>query len=298
MGAISEVQKKGHQPRGFDLVFGGDIPIGAGLSSSAALEGALLMGMEELFEFGLTLAEMAKLGQLTEHKHVGVNCGIMDQFINLHGQANKVLKLDCRTLDYELYPFEKDDIKIVLCNSNVSHNLADSEYNVRRAQCDEGVRFLRKFDTGIRNLRDVSLELLLQHRDEMDPVIFKRCNFVLDENQRVHDACNDLLQNDIKTFGKRMFESHEGLSKDYEVSCAELDILVEIAKDQEGLWGCRMMGGGFGGCTINLVEEQYVEEFQRNINTKYKEITGIEPKIYVTKINSGTKVLEKKNHEA
>lgn len=292
-GAISEVQKEGHVPRGFDLVFGGDIPIGAGLSSSAALEGAIMIGMEELFGFGLSRKQMAKIGQLTEHNHIGVNCGIMDQFVNLHGEARKVLKLDCRSLDYELYPFERDDIRIVLCDSKVSHNLADSEYNVRRTQCEEGVQILRKYKPEILNLRDVSMELLDGHKEEMPPVVYRRCKYVLEENQRVHDACDDLEKGDLGSFGKRMFQSHQGLSRDYEVSCKELDVLVNIAKDQPGLLGARMMGGGFGGCTINLVEEEHVEQFRKTISKEYKAKAGIEPEIYITQINSGTKVLKK-----
>lgn len=292
-GAVCEVQREGHQPRGFDVVFGGDIPIGAGLSSSAALEGAVLVGMEELFGFGLSRKQMALIGQCTEHNHVGVKCGIMDQFINLHGQANKVLKLDCRSLDYELFPFERDDIKIVLCNSKVSHNLADSEYNVRRAQCEKGMEILKKYKPEIQNLRDVHMELLQAHKDEMGEVVFRRCKYVLEENQRVHDACDDLKKNDLEAFGKRMFQSHEGLSKDYEVSCKELDVLVDIAKDQPGLLGSRMMGGGFGGCTINLVEEQHVDSFTETIRKEYKDKVGKETEIYVTQISSGTKVLER-----
>lgn len=291
-GAISELKKAGYQSRGFDMVFGGDIPIGAGLSSSAALEGALLVGIEELFGFGLSRSEMAKIGQLTEHNHVGVNCGIMDQFINLHGQQNKVLKLDCRSLDYVLVPFERDDIKIVICNSKVSHNLADSEYNVRRSQCERGVSTLKKYDPEIRNLRDVSMEMLLNYKNEIDPLVYKRCKYVLEENQRVHDACEDLFVNDFQSFGRRMYQSHDGLSKEYEVSCAELDILVEEAKRLKGILGSRMMGGGFGGCTINLVEEKHVDQFKIEVSKKYEDRTGINPEIYTTKIISGAKVME------
>ncbi|MEX2603858.1 MAG: galactokinase, partial [Gracilimonas sp.] len=291
-GAISELQKIGYEPKGFDVVFGGDIPIGAGLSSSAALEGGILVGIEKLFDFGLSRKQMARIGQLTEHNHVGVNCGIMDQFINLHGEANKVLKLDCRTLEYEMYPFERDDIKIVLCNSKVSHNLASSEYNVRRAQCEVGVRIMQKSRPDIENLRDVDINILESHRSELDPVVYRRCKYVIEENQRVHDACNDLEKNDFESFGKRMFESHYGLSNDYEVSCEELDILVEIAKEQPGLLGCRMMGGGFGGCTINLVEEQHVASFTETITKEYKAKTGKDTEIYITQINAGAKVLD------
>lgn len=291
-GVVSELKKAGHNPGGFDLVFGGDIPIGAGLSSSAALEGGLLVGLDHLFDLALDRKLMAKLGQLTEHNHVGVNCGIMDQFINLHGEANTVLKLDCRSLEYQLYPFHRDDIKIVLCNSKVSHNLADSEYNIRRSQCEDGVDVLKKYKPEIQNLRDVDAELLEAHKEEMDPVVYRRCKYVIEENERVHNACKDLENDDFTSFGKRMFESHKGLSEDYEVSCKELDILVDLAREQEGLFGCRMMGGGFGGCTINLVEESKVEAFKKAISKCYHEKTGIETEIYVTQINAGTQVIQ------
>ena len=291
-GVAVELQKKGFKLKGFDVVFGGNIPIGAGLSSSAALEGALTVGLGKLFKLKLDRKEMARIGQLTEHNHVGVNCGIMDQFINLHGEPDKALKLDCRSLEYDLYPFHQENIKIVLCNSRVSHNLADSEYNVRRSQCEEGVQYLRKYDPQIKNLRDVGMELLQEHKGEMDPVVFRRCKFVLEENERVHKGCEDLSKNDLSAFGRRMFESHEGLSKDYEVSCEELDILVELAKEQKGLIGCRMMGGGFGGCTINLVKESQVGSFTDAISKAYMQRTGIEAEIYVTRINGGANIVE------
>lgn len=291
-GVAVELQKKKYKLKGFDVVFGGNIPIGAGLSSSAALEGALTVGLDRLFKLKMDRKVMARIGQLTEHNHVGVNCGIMDQFINLHGEPEKALKLDCRSLEFELYPFHQEDIKIVLCNSKVSHNLADSEYNVRRSQCEKGVEYLRAFDPSIENLRDVSLELLVEHQAEMDPVVFKRCKFVLEENNRVHKACEDLSNDDLRSFGQRMFESHKGLSEEYEVSCEELDILVELAREQDGLLGCRMMGGGFGGCTINLVEESKVESFTQTIAKKYKQRTGIEAEIYVTQINGGTNIID------
>ncbi|HKK25211.1 MAG TPA: galactokinase [Gracilimonas sp.] len=291
-GVAVELKKKGFKLKGFDVVFGGNIPIGAGLSSSAALEGALTVGLGKLFKLKLSRKEMARIGQLTEHNHVGVNCGIMDQFINLHGEPDKALKLDCRSLEYDLYPFHQEDTKIILCNSRVSHNLADSEYNVRRSQCEKGVQHLKKYDPQVENLRDVSMELLQEHKGEMDPVVFRRCKFVLEENERVHMGCEDLGKNDLSAFGRRMFESHEGLSKDYEVSCEELDILVELAKEQEGLIGCRMMGGGFGGCTINLVKESQVASFTDAVSKAYEQRTGIEAEIYVTRINGGAHIVE------
>lgn len=290
-GVICEIREKGYSLNGFDVVFSGDIPIGAGLSSSAALEGALLVGLNHIFDLDLSKTEMARIGQLTEHHHVGVNCGIMDQFVNLHGAENSVLKLDCRSLEYEPFPFERDDIKIVLCNSKVSHNLAYSEYNIRRAQCEEGVEVLRKYDADIQNLRDVSREFLEEQKNEMKKVIYQRCKFVLDENERVLTACKHLTENDFEAFGQCMFESHEGLSKEYEVSCKELDLLVETAKEQAGLYGARMMGGGFGGCTINLVKEEQVEAFQKEISKEYRNRTGIEVEMYVTQIASAVNII-------
>ncbi|GAB5408317.1 MAG: galactokinase [Balneolaceae bacterium] len=291
-GIVIELDKIGVQTQGFDIVFGGDIPIGAGLSSSAALEGAVLTGLNEVFELNLTKGEMAKIGQLTEHNHIGVNCGIMDQFVNLHGQQNAALLLDCRSLGFKVIPFNRKDIKIVICNSRVSHNLASSEYNLRRTQCEEGAELLRKYDSKIVNLRDVSFELLEKHKDELATEVYNRCKFVLDENKRVIDASKCLLSSDFLAFGKIMFQSHQGLSEEFEVSCNELNTLVEIAKGQKGVLGSRMMGGGFGGCTINLVEDQYVGNFCENIFGGYKERMGLEAEIYITQINSGAKVLE------
>lgn len=291
-GIIAELRERDIFVKGFDLVFGGNIPIGAGMSSSAALEGGLLLGLKTLFGFELSKSEMARTGQLTEHNHVGVRCGIMDQFINIHGQKGQALKLDCRTLDYEMVPFNREDLSIVLCNSKVSHNLASSEYNVRRTQCEEGVDILKNYDPDIKNLRDVSLELIQEHKNELPTLVYQRCRFVIEENQRVLDGCKDLEQGDITSFGKRMYDSHTGLSKDYEVSCSELDALVEIAKNVPGVIGARMMGGGFGGCTINLVEERKVDVFVQLISTEYKSRTGIDPEIYITKIGRGVYVGE------
>ncbi len=290
-GVVSELQKKGYEPGGFDIAFGGDIPIGAGLSSSAALEGGLLKGLDTLFDLGLDGELMAKIGQLTEHNHVGVRCGIMDQFINIHGKDKYVLRLDCRTLEYEYFPFDRKDIRIVLCNSKVSHNLASSEYNVRRAQCEEGVQIIKEHNPFVENLRDVSLDLLYAHQREMDEVVFKRCKYVIEENQRVIDACLDLEKDDLVRFGLRMQESHKGLSEDYEVSCAELDTLVDIAKDLPGVLGCRMMGGGFGGCTINLVEKKHLDSFKDTVEAEYLEKTGIQTEIYITKLGDGVRVV-------
>lgn len=289
-GIVVELKIKGYHTNGFDIIFGGDIPIGAGLSSSAAIEGALLVGLDQVFGLDLSKREMAQIGQLTEHNHVGVQCGIMDQLVNLHGEAQTALLLDCRTLDYELIPFKYEDIKIVLCNSSVTHNLASSEYNIRRSQCEEGVSHLQKYNPTIMSLRDVSFELLKMHKNEFSETVLKRMEFVLEENKRVIDSTKCLMRNDFVAFGKMMYASHVGLSEKYEVSCKELDMLVDIAQSQKGVFGSRMMGGGFGGCTINLVESNNVDDFCDQITKRYKALTGLDSEIYITQIGSGTKV--------
>lgn len=291
-GAVIELKKLGYTISGFDMVFGGNIPIGAGMSSSAALEGGVLTGLNELFDLGMSTKEMALTGQKIEHNHVGVMCGVMDQFINLHGESGKVLKLDCRSLGYELVPYEREDVLIVLCDSKVSHNLASSEYNVRRQQCEEGVSYFQQFDEGIKSLRDISMEMFKEKASGLDPITRKRCKYVIEENARVHTACKDLKKGDFEALGNELLKSHKGLSEEYEVSCDELDLLVELAKDQPGVYGSRMMGGGFGGCTINLVEEAYVSDFRESMIDAYKYRTGIDTEVHIMKIDSGTHIIK------
>lgn len=292
LGVVDQLQKRGNQVGGFDCLFGGDIPIGAGLSSSAALEGGILTGLSALFDLNLTKMQMAKIGQKAENRFVGVQCGIMDQFANLHGEADSVIRLDCRSLEYSLYPFEQDEIVILLCDTKVRRKLATSEYNVRREQCEEGVRILKEFDPRIRSLRDVKNDILEYFRDQLPEVVYKRCRYVLDENQRVLDACNDLLEGDIKSFGQKMYESHCGLRDLYEVSCRELDVLVEATENIDTVLGSRMMGGGFGGCTINLVFEQEIEFITEQINRHYQSELQKQGEFYVAKIGKGASVLE------
>ncbi|HKI46531.1 MAG TPA: galactokinase [Balneolales bacterium] len=291
LGAVEQLKKAGHKIGGFDCAFGGDIPIGAGLSSSAAVEGGLLFGLTQLFDLDVDKLTMVQMGVRTENDFVGVNCGIMDQFINIFGEDHQVIKLDCRSLDFELVPFERDDVRVVLCDTQVRRELASSEYNVRRKQCEDGVAILKKYDAGINSLRDVTIEMLKRHKDEFDPIIYKRCKYVVEENNRVLAACNDLSRNDFKAFGKRMFQSHDGLSNEYEVSCEELDVLVEEARKVEGVLGSRMMGAGFGGCTINIVEEEHLESFTAHIQKAYKDRTGKSIKVYKTSIDAGTEVV-------
>ncbi len=291
MGVVEQLKKNGHNIDGFDCVFGGNIPIGAGMSSSAALEGGIIYGLSELFNLDIEPLDMVHFGQNAENQFVGVQCGIMDQFINIFGKENQALKLDCRTLEYDYFPFDNNDYHLVLCDSKVKHELSSSEYNIRRQQCEEGVRLLQKYDPEINSLRDVTSELLLKHKDEFDPVIFKRCDYVVNENKRVNMACEALKKNDFNALGMLMFESHNGLQHEYEVSCEELDILVEQAKTIDGLLGARMMGGGFGGCTINLVEKDKVHHFAEQIALKYNRVTGKDIAVYNTQIESGVSVI-------
>lgn len=291
IGIVDQIKKRDKEIRGFECVFGGDIPIGAGLSSSAAIEAGLAFALNELFELEIDNLDLVKLSQKAENEFVGVQCGIMDQFINIFGKENNVLKLDCRSLDYEYYPFRNENLKIVLCDTQIKHSLASSEYNLRRRQCEEGVINLRQFDNSLKSLRDVKPDFLNEHRADLDPVVFRRCEYVIKENERVKSACNDLTGNNFNDFGRMMYQSHEGLRNDYEVSCSELDLLVDIASATEGVLGARMMGGGFGGCTINLVSEDRIEDFKINISSGYKMKFNIEPKFYISEIIGGTGII-------
>jgi galactokinase len=273
------------------VVIDGDIPVGAGMSSSAALCSGYGFGLNELFQLGLSRMELAFIGQKTEHTFVGVKCGIMDQFASLHGKKGHVMKLDCRSLEYEYIPFDFPDYRIVLVNSMVSHSLAGSEYNVRRQQCEEGVAILQKHYPEITSLRDVGPAQLLQHQAELPPVVFDRCSYVVYEKERLLAGCDALKRNDLAAFGKLMFATHEGLSKKYSVSCTELDFLAECAQHITGVAGARMMGGGFGGCTINIVQADAVEVFVQKIQTAFRGLFKITPDVYVTQIEDGTKVL-------
>jgi galactokinase len=288
LGVIDEMKKMGFDIPGCNVVFGGDIPIGAGMSSSAAVECGFAFALNGLFDFGISRMDLVKLGQRSENTFVGLNCGIMDQFVNIFGEDKKVLKIDCRSLDYEYFPFERNDLAIVLCETEAKRSLASSEYNVRRHQCESGVRVLQNHRPEIRSLRDVNSEFLKDHRDEMEPIVFQRCAYVVEENGRVLKACEDLHRNDFRAFGEQMYQSHAGLRDGYQVSSPDLDFLVESASSIDGVLGARMMGAGFGGCTINLVEQRSVEAFVETMKERYRQRTGKANNVYVTHIQSGT----------
>lgn len=291
LGVVDELQKAGYQINGFDCAFGGDLPIGAGVSSSAALEGGVAFGLAQLFGYSISLLDMTKIAQRAENKFIGVQCGIMDQFASLHGKQDSVIRLDCRSLNFEYYPFVSKDICILLCDTKVRRTLAGSEYNVRRQQCEDGVSIVQKSHPDIKSLRDVTLDLLESHKHLMSDVVFKRCSFVIAENQRVLKACDFLLQKDLGGFGSMMYQSHIGLRDEYEVSCRELDFLVDATEYLDGVLGSRMMGGGFGGCTINLVKVDELESIKLHLMNDYFLKTGLLPDFHVAGIGQGTHLM-------
>ncbi|MDP2721138.1 MAG: galactokinase [Bacteroidales bacterium] len=291
LGVIAQFVKEGHSVNGFDCVFGGDVPLGAGLSSSAAIECGMAFAINHIQQFDYSRLQLAQFAQKAEHEYAGVQCGIMDQFASLHGKANQVIKLDCRNLKYELFPFDMTDYLLVLVNTGVKHALASSEYNIRRRECEAGVGLLQKYFSEVMSLRDANLEMIGEHLPEFPINVYKRCSYIIEENHRVDLACTALQYSDFEAFGQLMYQSHEGLKNKFEVSCPELDQLVEIASGIEGVIGARMMGGGFGGCTINLVERNAVPLFEKMINEKYQTPEGKKPQIIEVVIEDGTHLL-------
>ena len=287
LGVAAQFQQRGLAVPGFDCVFGGTIPMGAGMSSSAAIECGLAFALNQLLGTGLETMELARMAQKAEQTYAGVQCGIMDQFASLFGRDGQVVRLDCRSLDYAYFPFDTAASRIVLCNSGVKHSLASTAYNTRRQECERGVSVLQRHHPEVKSLRDATLAQLEAHRDELDPVVFRRCAYVVQENTRVENACRHLEAGDLAAFGQEMYASHAGLRDDYEVSCAELDVLVEAAKAAPGVFGSRMMGGGFGGCTINLVAPEHVEGFIASVSAAYKEKLGLKLETYQTTIVGG-----------
>lgn len=290
-GVIAGFQQRGITVPGFDCAFGGNVPIGAGLSSSAAVECGLAFALNELLDAGFSRMELALIGQQAEHQFAGVRSGLMDQFASLFGKAGHVVRLDCRSLDYEYFPFDTATCRIVLCNSGVKHSLASSEYNTRRQECEKGVQILQQYYPEIESLRDATLVQLEQHREELGDVVYRRCTYVVRENQRVEAACQHLIQGDLAAFGQEMYASHAGLRDDYEVSCRELDVLVEIARETPGVLGSRMMGGGFGGCTINLVPAELVDSFCQRATAEYQRRLGLQLETYKTSIVAGVETI-------
>lgn len=291
LGVIDEIQKLGSKLQGFNLMFTGNIPQGSGLSSSAALEVVTALAITDLHKIKIDGVEMALLAQRAENDFVGVQCGIMDQYISRLGQKDHALLIDCRSNDYELVPFKNDNYQIVICNSKVERGLVDSEYNQRREECNQAVEFFAEKEDGqITALRDLELKTVEKYKDELAENVYKRAHHVVSENERVIASKKALEADDMQKFGDLMYASHKSLSEDYEVSCKELDILVNLAA-KEDVEGARMTGAGFGGCTVNLVKKDKVDQFVENIKEKYKDKTAIEPDVYISNPGDGARKL-------
>jgi galactokinase len=292
LGVVLQFQKRGFTVKPFNCVMEGDVPIGSGMSSSAALESAVGFAINEMNGFGLDRKALAQLVQQAENEFIGVKCGIMDMFASIHGKENNVIRLDCETLDYQYFPLNLGEYKIVLFDSGVKHNLVESEYNLRRQQCEEGLAFFRKhFDESVKNLSQVPLSWLQSSRSQLNPIVYNRCQYVIEENQRILSACEDLQEGRLKDFGIKMTATHEGLRNLYEVSCPELDFLVDAVWHESAVLGSRVMGGGFGGCTINLIKADAIEELFDRLSISYEQKMGIKLKMYSVVTANGTEVV-------
>lgn len=289
-GVAREIQKRGYKIGGFDTVFAGDVPLGAGMSSSAALESTFAFALNELFNLGIDKFELAKIGQSTEHNYVGVKCGIMDQFASVFGKAGHLIRLDCKSLEYEYFPFNPVGYRLLLVDSVVKHELASSAYNKRRESCERAVEAIAKRHPEVKFLRDAPMAWLDEVKAEISEEDYMRAEYVIGEVQRVLDVCEALERGDYETVGQRMYDTHHGMSKLYEVSCEELDFLNDLAKEL-GVTGSRVMGGGFGGCTINLVKDELYEQFKAEAKKRYTEKYGREPKFYDVVISDGSRRL-------
>jgi len=286
IGVAVMLERAGHRLRGARLEIRGEVPIGSGLSSSAAIEVATACALTAISGLEIDRRELALICQRAENEFVGARVGIMDQFVSLFGQAHKALLLDCRSLEFKLLPVP-DNVRLIICNTMVKHVLASSAYNERRAQCEAGVKHLQRAVPHVKALRDVTLEQLEQYGRDLPEVVYRRCRHVITENERVLAAANALERRDLKEFGTLMAESHRSLRDDYEVSSAELDLMVELAQPIEGVYGARMTGGGFGGCTVNLVAVEQRDEFRARVADGYERAMKIKPEIYICTPSDG-----------
>ena len=289
-GVCRETIKRGGKVEGFDAVFAGDVPLGAGLSSSAALESCFAFALNELFGNGIDLFELAKIGQSTEHNYCGVNCGIMDQFASCFGRKGSLIRLNCKTLEYKYFPFNPEGYRLVLLDSCVKHELASSAYNKRRASCENAAAAIKKNHPEIECLSDCNRLWLDEVRGEIPEEDFLRAEYVIGEVQRVLDVCDALERGDYETVGELMYQTHFGLSRLYEVSCEELDFLNKLARKMD-VTGSRVMGGGFGGCTINLVKEELYDDFIASAKAQFAARFGHEPNVYDVVISDGARRL-------
>lgn len=291
LGVVDELSKAGYTLHGFNAVIMGDVPLGAGLSSSAAVECVTAFSLNTLFNLGIDKKSMVQISQRAENEFVGMKCGIMDQFASMFGKREQVIQLDCRSLEYAYMPFETTDVTIVLFDTGVKHSLASSEYNVRRQECEEGVRIIQQKYPAVKSLRDATVDMVEECLLRGDEKVYRRCKFMVEEIQRVPAACNDLVNRDLVSFGKKMYNTHDGLSKMYEVSCPEADALVNMVRDVPSVFGARMMGGGFGGCTINIIRKGEEQQIVETVSRQYQQQFNRELKTYVVTIDDGTSVI-------
>ncbi len=290
-GVCREIIKRGGKLKGFDTAFAGDVPLGAGMSSSAALESTYAFALNEIFSLGIDKFELARVGQSTEHNYCGVKCGIMDQFASIFGKEGSLIRLDCRSLEYEYFPFNPKGYKLVLLDTVVKHELASSAYNKRRESCERAAAAIRaNGHPHVEFLRDATMEMLEDVREKISAEDFMRAEYVIEEIQRVLDVCDALERGDYQTVGEKMYQTHHGMSKLYEVSCEELDFLNDVAK-RCGVTGSRVMGGGFGGCTINLVSDSLYDSFIAQARKEFAAKFGHEPKVYPVVISDGARRL-------
>ena len=287
-GVCREMKKRGFEPKGFDTVFVGDVPLGAGMSSSAALESTFANALNEIFNLNIDRFELARIGQSTEHNYCGVKCGIMDQFASVFGKKGHLMRLNCATMEFEYFPFNPEGYKVVLLDTVVKHELASSAYNKRRESCENACAHIKTRHPEVNFLSDATMEMLDEVKSEISEEDYKRAVYVIGEKQRVLDVCDALEKGDYNTVGDRMFGTHYGMSKEYEVSCEELDFLNDVAK-QCGVTGSRVMGGGFGGCTINLVKEELYDNFIATAKKEYLAKFNREPKVYDVVISDGAR---------
>ena len=291
LGVAAQIQRS-RPIEGFDLVYGADLPRGAGLSSSAAIACGVAFGLNHLFDLGLSSDEMINISAMAEHEFLGVKCGTMDQFVNLRAKEHCLLMLDCRDRKFNYVPMSDNGARLVLCDSQVRRRLLNSEYNKRRAQCESGVAQLSKVLPGVGSLRDVTLDALRDHKAALPPAVFSRCLFALEENDRVVTAAEALTLKDFATAGRLLYASHEGLRNLYDVSCPELDTLVEGASQISGVYGAKLMGAGFGGCTINLVEKEQLGTFMEGMAKVFRDDLKKPPKIHIATLGKRTHVVE------
>jgi galactokinase len=292
LGVVDQLNKRGYKISGFNLNIDGDVPVGAGLSSSAAVECATAFALKECFHLDFDKMEQTRIAQKAEHTYAGVMVGIMDMFASTFGKEGNVIRLDCRSLDYEYVPLKLEGYKILLLNTNVKHSLSSSEYNTRRQECAEGVLLLQEAGENVASLRDATLQMLNEYVKPKNETVYRRCKYIVEENERLLTACEALRHGDLQTLGKKMYGSHEGLQHEYEVSCKELDFLVDAVRNNEAVVGARMMGGGFGGCTINIVREDAIEPLVAEVGRQYQEAMGLELTPYIAQTANGSSLAE------